>query len=47
VLAQRIKAARQSDDDHIGRNLVLLWDDPEHVPNQHQLQAPQYEGVGA
>ena len=47
VLAQRIKAARQDNDDHIGRNLVLLWDDPEHVPDEHQWHAPLYEGVGA
>jgi hypothetical protein len=43
VLKQRIYAA--NDDEHIGRNLVLLWDDPDRVPPVAQWQAPRFEGV--
>jgi hypothetical protein len=47
VLYQRIFAARSADEDHIGRNLVLLWDDPDRVPSVHQWRAPAVEGLGS
>ena len=48
VLSQRVAARyRGAAEDHAGRDLVLLWDDPERVPAELQWHSPIAEGATA